>query len=113
MTAVNIRLGDALKADACAYAKALGISLNALVAVAVRDYLDARKRDRVMPSSVGRAGAVAPVGARAPARPVGAAPSVSSSVGRPVAASGMTYKAGRNDLCPCGSGQKFKRCHGA
>ncbi|MBX3500616.1 MAG: SEC-C domain-containing protein [Alphaproteobacteria bacterium] len=19
---------------------------------------------------------------------------------------------GRNDLCPCGSGQKFKRCHG-
>jgi uncharacterized protein len=21
-------------------------------------------------------------------------------------------KAGRNDLCPCGSGQKFKRCHG-
>ena len=21
--------------------------------------------------------------------------------------------AGRNDACPCGSGQKFKRCHGA
>ena len=21
--------------------------------------------------------------------------------------------AGRNDLCPCGSGQKFKKCHGA
>jgi uncharacterized protein YecA (UPF0149 family) len=21
-------------------------------------------------------------------------------------------KVGRNDLCPCGSGQKFKRCHG-
>jgi preprotein translocase subunit SecA len=20
---------------------------------------------------------------------------------------------GRNSLCPCGSGQKFKRCHGA
>ena len=20
---------------------------------------------------------------------------------------------GRNDLCPCGSGKKFKRCHGA
>ncbi|MBW3659984.1 MAG: SEC-C domain-containing protein, partial [Actinobacteria bacterium] len=20
---------------------------------------------------------------------------------------------GRNDPCPCGSGQKFKRCHGA
>jgi uncharacterized protein YecA (UPF0149 family) len=22
-------------------------------------------------------------------------------------------KAGRNDLCPCGSGKKFKWCHGA
>jgi len=22
-------------------------------------------------------------------------------------------KVGRNDLCPCGSGQKFKKCHGA
>jgi len=21
-------------------------------------------------------------------------------------------KAGRNDLCPCGSGIKFKKCHG-
>ena len=20
---------------------------------------------------------------------------------------------GRNDLCPCGSGEKFKRCHGS
>jgi preprotein translocase subunit SecA len=22
-------------------------------------------------------------------------------------------KVGRNDLCPCGSGEKFKKCHGA
>jgi len=22
-------------------------------------------------------------------------------------------KIGRNDPCPCGSGQKFKKCHGA
>lgn len=22
-------------------------------------------------------------------------------------------KVGRNDLCPCGSGKKFKHCHGA
>jgi preprotein translocase subunit SecA len=32
-------------------------------------------------------------------------------------AAGSTYtadeKVGRNDPCPCGSGQKFKRCHGA
>jgi uncharacterized protein YchJ len=24
----------------------------------------------------------------------------------------VTPKTGRNDLCYCGSGQKFKRCHG-
>jgi preprotein translocase subunit SecA len=24
-----------------------------------------------------------------------------------------TVKVGRNDLCPCGSGKKFKKCHGA
>ncbi|MDB5214660.1 MAG: Protein export cytoplasm protein SecA ATPase helicase, partial [Myxococcaceae bacterium] len=24
-----------------------------------------------------------------------------------------TPKIGRNDLCPCGSGEKFKKCHGA
>jgi preprotein translocase subunit SecA len=36
---------------------------------------------------------------------------------RPVASGGSTYVAservGRNDPCHCGSGQKFKRCHGA
>jgi preprotein translocase subunit SecA len=36
---------------------------------------------------------------------------------RPVASGGGTYVAsdrvGRNDPCPCGSGQKYKRCHGA
>jgi hypothetical protein len=26
---------------------------------------------------------------------------------------GEWLKAGRNDVCPCGSGKKFKRCHGA
>ncbi|TAJ16865.1 MAG: preprotein translocase subunit SecA, partial [Dehalococcoidia bacterium] len=25
----------------------------------------------------------------------------------------VTAKVGRNDPCPCGSGKKFKRCHGA
>jgi len=24
-----------------------------------------------------------------------------------------TSKVGRNDLCPCGSGKKYKKCHGA
>ena len=25
---------------------------------------------------------------------------------------GFSHKIGRNDPCPCGSGLKFKRCHG-
>ena len=25
----------------------------------------------------------------------------------------IAAKIGRNDLCPCGSGKKFKQCHGA
>jgi preprotein translocase subunit SecA len=31
----------------------------------------------------------------------------------PAKAAGGTDKVGRNDLCPCGSGKKYKRCHGA
>jgi preprotein translocase subunit SecA len=38
---------------------------------------------------------------------------------RPLAGAGATASAGswenvgRNDPCPCGSGKKFKKCHGA
>ncbi len=32
---------------------------------------------------------------------------------RTTAASRVVSKVGRNDLCPCGSGKKYKRCHGA
>jgi len=36
------------------------------------------------------------------------------SLSVPVATTGQSMVAvGRNDRCPCGSGQKFKRCHGA
>jgi preprotein translocase subunit SecA len=46
--------------------------------------------------------------------PRGAAPAVTSSlgpVGRPGAAT--VPEVGRNDPCPCGSGKKYKKCHGA
>ncbi|MFW6363838.1 MAG: SEC-C metal-binding domain-containing protein, partial [Spirochaeta sp.] len=39
---------------------------------------------------------------RAPARPDGKAPTVVRNI----------PKVGRNDLCPCGSGKKYKHCHG-
>ncbi len=42
------------------------------------------------------------------------APAVTSSAGRlrPPPPSGMS-EVGRNDPCPCGSGKKYKKCHGA
>jgi preprotein translocase subunit SecA len=51
-----------------------------------------------------------------PVAPVsrGPAPAVTSSlgpVGRPAAAT--VPEVGRNDPCPCGSGKKYKKCHGA
>ena len=49
----------------------------------------------------------------APRTPAGAA-AVNSSlgpIGRPAA--GLVPEVGRNDPCPCGSGKKYKKCHGA
>lgn len=89
MTGPNVRIADPLKAEAAAYARTIGISLNALVAVAVRDYLDARRPAVTAP-------AAAAVAAPAKLAPLPAG----------------TRKPGRNDPCPCGSGKKFKQCHG-
>jgi preprotein translocase subunit SecA len=62
-----------------------------------------------------------PVGAddlfTAPPRRVAPAPSVasglSSSVGPVGRATAAVPEVGRNDPCPCGSGRKYKKCHGA
>lgn len=43
---MTLRVPDALHAEAAAYAASLGLSLNGLVAVALRDYLDARPGPR-------------------------------------------------------------------
>jgi preprotein translocase subunit SecA len=54
------------------------------------------------------------------ARPVRPAPKVELSAppkveggGRPQPAVNKDVKIGRNDPCPCGSGKKYKKCHGA
>jgi preprotein translocase subunit SecA len=63
-------------------------------------------------------GPTEPPGSRPAARPeptlVGAG-GRSRSLGRPPAAAAATdwSSVGRNDPCPCGSGKKFKKCHGA
>lgn len=107
MMASTIRFPADLKAEATAYAEALGISLNALCAVALRDYMDSRKAARTsvragLRPSVTLGGVPAQAAARAaPARAV-QGPTGTASVPR----------VGANQPCPCGSGQKYKRCHG-
>jgi preprotein translocase subunit SecA len=58
------------------------------------------------------AGAAAGVQVRgappAPPRPVIAG----QAGGRPATGGGRSPKVGRNDPCPCGSGLKYKKCHG-
>ncbi len=45
------------------------------------------------------------------ASPSGRPPPGQRAVAQPIRRE--TPKVGRNDLCPCGSGEKFKKCHGA
>jgi preprotein translocase subunit SecA len=50
--------------------------------------------------------------ARRPAAPPPVAPSLSSSLGPVGRATAAVPEVGRNDPCPCGSGKKYKKCHG-
>lgn len=86
--ATTARLPEALKTEAQAYADRLGISLNALLAVALRDYLDGRRTT----------GATGPAPAALPQSPQG----------------GAQVKPPKNPRapCPCGSGQQYRHCHG-
>lgn len=115
--ASTFRLPESLKAQAQAYADQLGISLNALMAVALRDYLDSRSQQ---PRAQAQAQAPAsPAPAASPAlayrpspdvRP--ALPAASAKPSQLQAARQSVSKVGPNQPCPCGSGQKHKRCHG-
>lgn len=110
MTTRSLRLPDPLAAEADAYAASLGISFNALVAVALRDYLDARrsrKPEALAPATPSQATKrpTAQAAARPPHAPQSAPPHAP-----PARVGARGVKVGRNELCPCGSGQKFKRC---
>lgn len=105
--ASTTRLPPALKAEAQSYADSLGISLNALLSVALRDYLDLRAPERRAPS--------APRPPLAPDVPPSPAARVPSPAQMPAPARALSVgvaKVGPNQPCPCGSGQKYKRCHG-
>jgi hypothetical protein len=111
----TVRFPEPLKAEAELYAGAVGISLNALVAVALRDYLDARKRDAPAVGT-GSRGEPAP---GAVARPRWDPVTLEEREREAEA----VYRSGSGDAggaqavsqrapCPCGSGKKYKHCHG-
>lgn len=112
--ASTIRLAESLKAEAVQYAQEIGLSLNALCAVAVREYLDRRKYEGVPVRTPAPSAPVLKVEPPAPSRPAPASAARSRSnspagglglgLGVPVVAP--------DALCPCGSGRKYKNCHG-
>ncbi|OPY71951.1 MAG: hypothetical protein A4E63_01388 [Syntrophorhabdus sp. PtaU1.Bin050] len=94
MATLTIRFPDVLKDKMKVCADEMGLSLNSFVMVAIDAYLRGRAPEKVndvkeslKPESFPQ------VAAKNPDRPI--------------------PKVGRNDPCPCGSGKKYKKCHGA
>jgi hypothetical protein len=103
MATTTVRLPEPLKLEAEALAASLGISLNALMAVALRDYLD---RPVMRPSGVPSASATqAAPPPPPPVKPARQGPRIAPPPSR-------------SDPCPCGARDfngypvKFKHCHG-
>lgn len=122
--ATTARLPEALKQEAETYARGLGVSLNALLSVALRDYLDARRGLAVVPAQAPQQALAVPPLAALPAGVAGlvamAAPSVvrvhkaeAEAVPASVAPDWSVQPAqGRRVPCPCGSRKPWKDCHG-
>jgi len=85
MAVLTLRFPDHLKEKLEAVSEELGLSLNALVTIGIDEYL--RKRST-----------------RAPVR--------SSTVKTDLGSTETSTNIPRNAPCPCGSGKKYKRCHG-
>jgi hypothetical protein len=122
--ATTTRLPESLKHEADAYARSLGISLNALLAIALRDYLDARRPAEQPPAPPTRvppadpaAAAALPASTLVPVKTVepGAvrlAPQRSEPTEAELYALRMRPPLGARGLCGCGSGKRWNQCHG-
>ena len=97
--AFTARLAAGVEEEAKRYAERAGVSLNALLSIALRDYLDARQPMR-------------PSGEPSPASS-GAAPPAAEQVVLPTPPA-VAWKAPKRprDPCPCGSRQQWRHCHG-
>lgn len=106
--ATTLRLPEQLQLEANRYASSLGLSLNGLIAVALREYLDERAPGVERPQ---------PEPGKSPAKPPlltgGQLPPAPAS--RPVVPKVQTVPvpANRRAPCPCGSGKRYSQCHGA
>ena len=111
MATTTVRLPLELKTEADAFASSLGISLNALMAVALRDYINARPDTLRFVAS-----APSPTAASSVVPPP--PPAVPQSAPIPVARTFRPPKS-RADPCPCGATDlhgrpiRWKHCHGA
>ncbi|ULU23788.1 SEC-C metal-binding domain-containing protein [Dyella terrae] len=107
----TLRLPEALKADADDYASRVGVSLNALCLIALRDYLDARRG--IAPVRPGQREAASPPDALAEPAQNARAEEVRREMEKAQQRSVLSVpRVGANQPCPCGSGEKYKRCHG-
>lgn len=111
MSTSTLRLPDDLQAEAVAYAGRLGISLNALCAVALRDYLDARLAAASLQPGAAALPPTRLSGTKA-LEVLGAATSTATRTQAESKVPSRVPKVGANEPCPCGSGEKYKRCHG-
>lgn len=134
--AITLRMPEGLKAEADAYAEQLGISLNALLAVSLREYLNGRRFMAMPPSdqpadlapaqsisvpvqsvAVHPAGLPALLSAPKPDKPVKQA-KVADEDDFELDLRGLTprkqYAAPINPKwnCPCGSKKPWLKCHG-
>jgi hypothetical protein len=110
--ALTVRLPDALHAAGSSYAADLGISLNALLAVALRDYLAQR------PLGVANLPSSRPPARKVPPKALPKDRASASAPPPPVDPLKVKAPASRSDPCPCGATDrsgypvKYKHCHG-
>lgn len=104
--AFTARIPDALQTEAETYAATLGISLNALLAVALRHYLDDRAGRALVPSQVvlPTTAVPRPLPGPEPRSPKG---SVLLSDDTDLAVPRSVSRA----PCWCGSGKQLRHCH--
>jgi len=78
-----------------------------------RQVLHARLTTQAAEDAMAREQAPTQVQTSGPADPDAGEPEGRASGAATATATRVTAKVGRNDPCPCGSGKKYKRCHGS